>query len=299
MTDAKGSNVAGAGNIQDIKKRVKSITGIEHITNAMKLVSVAKLRRARSTLDSTRELFHFVTESIEDIFHNAEEIPTKYLLTDKDAKPSSPCYVIITSNRGLAGSFNANIIKLAESEMRGAAGKASVVAVGGKGRDYFRRRGYEILAEHVRPPENISFVDTHEITRPIIDLYDEGKVDEVVVIYTAFRSTIEQRVTSVRLLPIDIEPDPEVAAADKYVEYDPSAPEVFNYLVPKYAEMMIYQAIVESATCEHAARHMAMDNATNNAQQMIADLNLYYNRARQDAITRQIIEVVSGAEALE
>jgi F-type H+-transporting ATPase subunit gamma len=291
--------VAGAGNIQDIKKRVKSITGIEHITNAMKLVSVAKLRRARSTLDATRELFHFVTESIEDIFHNADEIPTKYLLTDRDAKPASPCYVIITSNRGLAGSFNANIIKEAERAMRGAAGKPSVVAVGAKGRDYFRRRGYEILAEHVRPPENISFVDTHGITRPIIDLYDDGEVDEIVVVYTAFRSTIEQRVTSVRLLPIDIEPDPEVAAHDQYVEYDPSAAEVFNYLVPKYAEMMMYQAIVESATCEHAARHMAMDNATNNAQQMIADLNLYYNRARQDAITRQIIEVVSGAEALE
>jgi F-type H+-transporting ATPase subunit gamma len=101
------------------------------------------------------------------------------------------------------------------------------------------------------------------------------------------------------LLPIDIEPDPDVPVTGKYVEYDPSAAEVFNYLVPKYAEMMIYQAIVESATCEHAARHMAMDNATNNAQEMISDLNLYYNRARQDAITRQIIEVVSGAEALE
>ncbi|MDR1043088.1 MAG: ATP synthase F1 subunit gamma [Clostridiales Family XIII bacterium] len=288
--------MAGSGNIQDIKKRVKSITGIEHITNAMKLVSVAKLRRARSTLDGTRERFHFVTEAIEDIFASTDEIPTKYLLTDKGANLSSPCYVVITSNRGLAGSFNTNITKEAEREMHGAAG---IVAIGGKGRDYFKRRGYKILDEHVRPPENISFVDTHEITRPIIDLYDEGKVDEIVLIYTAFKSTMEQRVESVRLLPIDIEPDPEVQLADKYVEYEPSAAKVFNYLVPKYAEMMIYQAIVESATCEHAARHMAMDSATSNAQQMIADLNLYYNRARQDAITRQIIEVVSGAEALE
>jgi F-type H+-transporting ATPase subunit gamma len=291
--------VAGAGNIQDIKKRVKSITGIEHITNAMKLVSVAKLRRARSTLDATRAYFHFVTESIEDIFHNTDEIPTKYVRSGKDDGPASPCYVVITSNRGLAGSFNANVIKRAEEEMRGVAGKAGIVAIGGRGRDYFRRRGHEILGEHVRPPENISFVDTHEITRPVISLYDEGKVDEIVLIYTTFRSTIEQRVVSARLLPIDIEPDPEAQTPDKYVEYEPSAAEVFNYLVPKYVEVMIYQAIVESATCEHAARHMAMDNATNNAQQMIDDLNLYYNRARQDAITRQIIEVVSGAEALE
>jgi F-type H+-transporting ATPase subunit gamma len=295
--------MAGAGNIQDIKKRVRSITGIEHITNAMKLVSVAKMRRARGTLDATREHFNFVIESIEDIFTGtaAEEIPTKYVMTDDAAEPASPCYVIITSNRGLAGSFNANVIKRAEQEMRAAPSVAGIVAVGGKGRDYFRRRGYDILAEHVRPPENISFVDTHDITRPIIQLYDEGKADAIILVYTTFRSAIEQRVTTERLLPIDISPDPEIPIShkDKYVEYDPSVAEVFNYLLPKYAEMMIYKAIVESATCEHAARHMAMDNATNNAQQMIADLNLYYNRARQDAITRQIIEVVSGAEAME
>ncbi|MDR0519020.1 MAG: ATP synthase F1 subunit gamma [Clostridiales Family XIII bacterium] len=290
--------MAGAGNIQDIKKRVKSITGIEHITNAMKLVSVAKLRRARSTLDRTRAYFHSVTESIEDIFHGTDEIPSRYLRTDKDAAAKSPCYVVITSNRGLAGSFNSNIIKKAEAEMRGAP-MAGVVAIGGRGRDYFRRRGYEILGEHVRPPEHISFVETHEITKPIIDLYDEGKVDEIVLVYTAFRSAVEQRVNSVRLLPIEIEPDPDAPTGNKYVEYDPSAAEVFDYLVPKYAEMMIYQAIVESATCEHAARHMAMENATENARQMIADLNLFYNRARQDAITRQIIEVVGGAEALD
>jgi F-type H+-transporting ATPase subunit gamma len=291
--------MAGAGNIQDIKKRVKSITSIEHITNAMKLVSVAKLRRARATLDSTREYFHFVTESIEDIFHNTDEIPMKYIRLDRDSKPKSPCYVVITSNRGLAGSFNANIIKRAEREMRETSGKASVLAIGSKGRDYFKRRGYEIIGEHVRPPENTLFVETQEITKPIISLYDSGEVDEVVLIYTSFRSAVEQRVTQARLLPIVIDPDPDTSSPSKYVDYGPSAAEVFSYLVPKYVEIMIYGAIVESATCEHAARHMAMENATDNAQQMISDLNLFFNRARQDAITRQIIEVVSGAEALE
>jgi F-type H+-transporting ATPase subunit gamma len=109
---------------------------------------------------------------------------------------------------------------------------------------------------------------------------------------------MEQRVTSVRLLPIEIEPDPEAPPTDNYVEYEPTPSEVFNYLVPKYVEIMIYGAIVESATCEHAARHLAMENATDNAQQMIDDLNLYYNRARQAAITNEIIEVVGGAAAL-
>jgi F-type H+-transporting ATPase subunit gamma len=284
------------GNIQDIKKRVRSITGIEHITNAMKLVSVAKLRRARTTFEQTREYFHYVTESIEDIFNNAEDIPTKYLKGDREIH--STCFVIITSNRGLAGSFNANIIRRAEEEIAQCKGRSRIVAIGGKGRDYFARRGYEIIGEHVRPPENISFVETHDISQPIIDLYDSGEVDEIVLIYTSFHSSMEQRVSLVRLLPIEIEPDPESPPIDKYVEYEPAPSEVFNYLVPKYVEIMIYGAVVESATCEHAARHLAMESATDNAQQMIDDLNLYYNRARQAAITNEIIEVVSGAAVL-
>jgi F-type H+-transporting ATPase subunit gamma len=263
----------------------------------MKLVSAAKLRRAKDTFENTREYFFYVTETIADIFNNTADIPSKYLRGSREIKTT--CYIIVTSNRGLAGSFNSNIIKMAEQEMKADPEKPYIVAVGSKGRDYFRRRDYAIPSEYLLPPENISFVETHNISKPIIDLYNEGTIDEVVLIYTSFISSLEQRPKMVTLLPFDIERDPDIMPFEKPVEYDPSPADVFNYLVPKYVEIMIYGAIVESATCEHAARRMAMENATDNAQSMITDLNLTFNRARQAAITREITEIVSGADALE
>ncbi|MDR1953566.1 MAG: ATP synthase F1 subunit gamma [Clostridiales Family XIII bacterium] len=283
--------------MQDIKRRVRSVTSIEHITSAMKLVSAAKLRRAKTTFENTREYFHYVTESIEDIFNNVNDVPTKYLKSDREI--TTTCYIVITSNRGLAGSFNSNVIKRAEAEIAADPEKPYIIAIGSKGRDYFRRRNYEISGEYLRPPESISFIETHDISKPIIDLYDEGKIDEVVLIYTSFVSSLEQRVRTLTLLPFEIGNDPDVLPFEKQVEYEPSTEAVFNYLVPKYVEIMIYGAIVESATCEHAARRMAMENATDNAQTMIADLNLFYNRARQAAITSEITEIVSGADALD
>ena len=135
------------------------------------------------------------------------------------------------------------------------------------------------------------------MTRPILEMYDSGKIDEVYLIYTSYVNNLEQAVKTERILPFDIEDDPEVMKLDKQVEYEPSVEEVFNYLVPKYVEMKVYGSVVESATCEHAARRMAMENATDNAREMLDNLSLFYNRARQAAITNQIIEVVSGSEA--
>jgi F-type H+-transporting ATPase subunit gamma len=289
--------MSGSANIQDIKRRVRSVTSIEHITNAMKLVSAAKLRRAKETFENTREYFFYVTETIADIFNNTADIPMQYLEGNREI--ITTCYIVVTSNRGLAGSFNSNIIKLAEREMKADPEKPYVVAVGSKGRDYFKRRGYEISGEYLLPPEDISFVATNGISKPIIDLYNAGTIDEVVLIYTSFISPLEQRPKMVKLLPFSIDNDPDIMPFEKPVEYDPSPAEVFNYLVPKYVEIMIYGAIVESATCEHAARRIAMESATDNAQSMISDLNLTFNRARQAAITREITEIVSGADALK
>ena len=145
--------------------------------------------------------------------------------------------------------------------------------------------------------EAISFLETREISKPIIDMYDRGEIDEIVLIYTGFKNSIEQEVKNVILLPFDIQPDPDILIHDQEVEYEPSVEEVFNYLVPKYVEMMIYAAVVESATCEHAARRLAMENATDNASDMLGSLSQYYNRARQAEITDEIIEIVAGAEA--
>jgi len=286
-----------ANNMRDIKRRIKSVNSMEHITNAMKLVSAAKLRRAKNTFEKTREYFHFVTESIEEIFNNTKEVPTQYLKGSREIKTT--CYIIMTSSRGLCGSFNSNVIKEAAKEIAADPERPVIVAVGGKGKEYFQKRGYEIFEEYMLPPESISFIETHDISKPIIDLYNSGKIDEVVMIYTSFKSSLEQRVKTVTLLPFEIHKDPDFPKHEKLVDYEPSVEEVFNYLVPKYVEIMIYGAIVESATCEHAARRIAMENATDNAREMIGELTLFYNRTRQAAITKEISEIVGGAEALK
>jgi len=297
LTNNGGGDGMAANNMKDIKRRIRRVNSMEHITNAMKLVSAAKLRKAKSTFEKTREYFHYVTESIEEIFHNTKEIPVKYLEGNREIKTT--CYIIVTSSRGLCGSFNANVIKEAAKQIADDPEKPVIVAVGTKGKEYFEKRGFAIEGEYMLPPESIAFLETHDISKPIIDMYDLGKIDEVVLIYTSFISSLEQRVKTVTLLPFGIDHDPDYPKHEKLVDYEPSVEEVFNYLVPKYVEIMIYGAIVESATCEHAARRMAMENATDNARDMIGSLTLYYNRARQAAITREISEIVGGAEALK
>ncbi|WP_419821573.1 ATP synthase F1 subunit gamma [Anoxybacterium hadale] len=284
-------------NMRDIKRRIRSVSSMEHITNAMKLVSAAKLRKAKNTFEKTQEYFHYVTESIEEIFHHTNEVPSEYLKGNREIK--STCYIIVTSSRGLCGSFNSNIIKEAARQIAEDRGKPVIVAVGGKGKEYFEKRDYDIFEEYMLPPESISFLETHDISKPIIDMYNSGQIDEVVIIYTSFVSSLEQKVRSVTLLPFEINRDPDFPRLEKQVDYEPSVEEVFNYLVPKYVEIMVYGAIVESATCEHAARRIAMENATDNARDMIGELTLYYNRTRQAAITNEISEIVGGAEALK
>lgn len=282
-------------NMQDIKRRIKSVSSTMQITNAMKLVSAAKLRKARATFGETTEYFNFITHTIEEIFNNNSEVPPEYLAGNREIK--NTCYIVVTSCRGLCGGFNNNIIKEAEKDFHEDWEKPVIVAIGTKGKEYFEKRGYEIYKEYLAPPEDISFLETREISKPIIDMYDRGEIDEIVLIYTGFKNSIEQEVKNVILLPFDIQPDPDILIHDQEVEYEPSVEEVFNYLVPKYVEMMIYAAVVESATCEHAARRLAMENATDNASDMLGSLSQYYNRARQAEITDEIIEIVAGAEA--
>ncbi|MDO4552674.1 MAG: ATP synthase F1 subunit gamma [Bacillota bacterium] len=285
-----------ANNMRDIKRRMKSVNSMEHITKAMKLVSTAKLRKAKSTFEKTQEYFNYVTESIQAIFNNTDQVPDKYLEGSREIKTT--CYIVVTSNRGLCGSFNSNIIKMASAEIAEDPEEPVIVAVGSKGRDFFAKRGYEIASQYMLPPENISFLETRAISRPIVEMYDSGKVDEVILIYTKFINSMEQRPRMVTLLPFAIQNDPDIPKAAMEVEYEPSVEEVFNYLVPKYVEIMVYGAVVESATCEHAARRIAMESATDNANEMLANLSLTYNRTRQAAITNEISEIVGGAEAL-
>lgn len=292
-----------SNNMQDIKRRIKSVNSTEHITNAMKLVSSAKLRKAKATFDKTTEYFHFITESIEEIFSNTKEVPAQYIEGNRDVKKT--CYIVISSNKGLCGSFNSNVIKETAQKLAEDSGDSVLVAIGSRGRDYFAKRGKEIIGTYLEAPELISFEDAVAIGTPVLKMYEEGEIDRIVLIYTSFVNNLEQKVKTMQLLPFSSE---QFAAAGdiqsevtpkpgNQVEYEPSAEAVFNYLVPKYVEIVLYGSVVESATCEHAARRMAMESATDNARDMLDRLSLFYNRARQAAITNEIIEVVSGTQA--
>jgi len=284
-----------AGNMQDIKRRMKSVRSTEHITNAMKLVSSAKFRKAKTAYEKTSKNFHFIIESIESVFNNASDIPSHYLDGNREVKKTG--YIIITSNRGLCGSFNTNVIKEAEIEMSGDLDAPILIAIGSKGRDYFAKRGYEIYSEHLASSEDISFFEARSICEPLIHMYNKGEIDRIELIYTSYINTLEQSVKNVKLLPFQVRQEVEFSRHEKMVEYEPSVEAVFNYLVPKYVELQIFSAIIESATCEHAARRMAMESATDNARDMLEKLSLFYNRARQAAITDEIIEIVAGSEA--
>lgn len=284
-----------SGDMQTVKRRIKSVNTMEHVTNAMKLVSAAKLRRAKATFEKTSGHFHYITHSIAEVFNNTEEVPKEYLEGNREIK--NTCYIVITGTKGLCGSFNTNVIKEADAQILSRESEASVVAIGGKGRDHFLKTGMNIHSSYISPAETISFLDSKEMSKPILEKYRAEEIDEVILVYTSFISTIEQRVKVERLLPFTIESDPDIIKSEKQVEYEPSMEEVFNYLVPKYVEIMLYGAIVESATCEHAARRTAMENASENAKEMLGELSLYYNRARQAAITDEIIEIVAGSEA--
>lgn len=273
------------------------MTSMEHITNAMKLVSAAKLRKAKATYENTNQYFHYITHSIQEIFNNTNSVPQQYLAGSREIKTT--CYIIITGSRGLCGAFNGNVIREAEKEMEADWEEPLVIAIGTKGKEHFEKKGYRIYKSYTAPAETIPFQETQTISRPVIKMYNQGEIDEIMLIYTSYISQLEHEVQTVTLLPFQAEPDPEVLQNRQEVEYEPSVEEVFNYLVPKYVEIMIYGAIVESATCEHAARRIAMENATDNARNMLDHLTLYYNRARQSAITDELIEIVSGSEALK
>lgn len=292
-----------AENMQDVKRRIKSVTSMEHITNAMKLVSAAKMRRAKATFDRTNEQFRLITESIQKVFSEAADVSEKYTKRDEIKKT---CYIILTSNKGLCAGFNANVINEAERLIDEADSEPVILAVGSKGRDYFKKRGVKFIGEYVEAPETITFQETQDLVAPVLRMYEEGDIDEIVLVYTSFVNTMQQDVVSTRMLPFENEYKKEDNQTSDYgdglmekVEYEPSPEEVFNYLVKKYFEMMFFASVIESATCEHAARRMAMENATDNAREMLGDLELFYNRARQAAITNQLIEIVSGSEALK
>ncbi|MFA5523164.1 MAG: ATP synthase F1 subunit gamma [Tissierellales bacterium] len=287
-----------AQSMKDIKRRIRSVGGIKQITKAMELVSSAKLRKARERLEMSRPYYQTLIRSIQEILSSTRG--TKHPLLER-REVKNRAFIVITGDRGLAGGYNGNAIRLAESQIDNKE-QAVILAVGIKAKDYFRRRNYNIAGEFLNISEEPHFIDASSIGALAIELYEESKVDEVNIVYTGFKSVMSQEAKILKLLPaesIGEDSEGEANSPKILIEYEPSPGVVLDYLIPKYIHSAIYGALIESSASEQGARRIAMEAATDNAEEMIDELELRYNRARQATITQEISEIVGGAEALK
>lgn len=283
--------------LNDIKRRIKSVNSTMQITKAMELVSTSKLKRARVRLDKSKPYFDTVLDSIKDVLANAKGIKHPFI---EKREVKNTLYILITSDKGLAGGYNANVNKLLQSVIQDKE-TAKIISIGAKGRDYFKRRGYNVIESLTGVSETPDFASARRIGDKAIELYKTGAVDELKIVYTQFKSTISYVPEIITLLPATFEQEDKPADNKGYrslTRFEPSEEVVLDYLIPKYIVGTIYGSMVEASASESGSRRLAMENATDNADDMIRSLELVKNRARQAAITQEISEIVSGAEAL-
>lgn len=282
--------MAGA-NTKEIKRRIKSIESTKQITKAMELVATSKLRRAKERVEATRPYFDILSETISEIGGMNTEFDSVY--TQKREIKNS-LYIVIAGDRGLAGGYNGNIFRFTAQELEGKS--VTIIPIGKKSCEYYSKRGYTILEQFENVGEYISFEDAADISKIALEVYKSGKVDEIRVVYTDFISSLEQQVKVTQVLPFTGNKT-EDNTPKELVLYEPSAGEVFDAIIPDYVAGFLLGAIIKSFTSEQAARRTAMESANDNATQMIDDLVLSFNRARQGAITQELTEIVSGANA--
>jgi F-type H+-transporting ATPase subunit gamma len=281
----------------DLRRRIRSVRNTQQVTKAMKLVSAAKLRRAQDRVLAARPyaaMFRAVLADVAAAMAADERLGTHPLLARRSQQRI--LLVLITADRGLAGAFNTNLIKAAQAFLAEHDGAAiELMALGRKGRDFFRKRRAAIAGERLGLTKQVQYADAAGIAQELAGRFERAEVDAVYLLYNEFKSIMAQRLVVSRVLPIEI---PEGARGMDYI-YEQPPGKLLAGLLPRYLEIAVYHALLESAAAEHAARMTAMDAATSNAGEMIEKLTIYMNRVRQASITKEIIEVVSGAAGLE
>ncbi len=272
---------------KEIKTRIRSMESTKQITKAMEMVAASKLRHAQQRVLSSRPYFEILYQTISEIMESNTDFSSPYL-AKRTVKRS--LYVVIAGDRGLAGGYNSNILKLVQQEIQGK--NVTVLPIGKKAVDYFKSRGIELLTERYHEAADMTIGDCFSAAKQMSKLYLNGEFDEIVVAYTGFVSVLSQTPATLKMLPLD-------QAAERRdprdILYEPGSMEVFDAIVPEYLGGMLYGALCESCCSEQAARRTAMDAATQNAEEMIADLSLKFNQARQAAITNEIIDIVAGS----
>ena len=282
------------GNMKDIKRRIKSVGSTRQITKAMELVASSKLRKAKQRSESGRPYFEAQYELLAEIASVKKDFSTIFT---EEREIKNRLFIVIAGDRGLAGGLNSNILKAAAAAHKDDPVKPKIIAIGRKAVDYFDKHGYDVVAKYPYFAEKAKTAHCMDIAQIAVDLFAVGEVDEVELFYTAFVSPLVQTPECAKLLPIaNIG---EGTGEDLgLINYDPSPEAVFDRVLPKFLMSMISCAVVESFASEQGARRTAMESATDNADEMIANLSLVYNRARQEKITNEITEIVSGANAL-
>jgi F-type H+-transporting ATPase subunit gamma len=285
----------------DLRRRVRAMKNTQQITKAMKMVAASKLRRSQERIMNARPYAVQMQRVLRSVAERVD--PTVHpLLTHRERSPESRTLVIVvTADKGLCGSFNINAIKGAGTFVLESGERCLLGLVGRRGRDFFSRRRFDTLFERIGISEKPSFSSAQDIGGLAVDAFTAGQVDRVMLVYNEFRSMISQRVVVDQLLPIaqsEIRAEGGAGAGHVDYLYEPAPQEILNQLLPRYVEVQVYRALLESNAAFFAAQMTAMDTATKNATEMIASLTLFINKVRQAAITREIIEVVSGAEAL-
>ena len=274
---------------KEIKNRIRSMESTKQITKAMEMVAASKLRRAQAQVTNSRPYFEILYSVIQDIVNTGSDTTLPYLA---DAKRTSGkiAYIVIAGDRGLAGGYNSNILKLCSSEMAGK--DAAVLPIGKKAFDHFKARNVSFISDAYPEAEAISVGDCFSMAKSLCKAYRDGQFDEIRIGYTKFVSVLSQTPSTLKLLPLENTAAPDAKSSD--IVYEPDSAEVFEAIIPEYIGGIIYGALCESRASEQAARRTAMDSATQNADDMIAELSLKFNQARQAAITQEITEIVAG-----
>ena len=292
-------------SMRDIKRRKGSIQSTQQITKAMKLVSTVKLQRAKSNAEKSKTYFHAMYETVHSILKKTQNLEHRYL---KSGETGKKAIIVITSNRGLAGGYNSNVVKLiTQGEL--ANEDLAIYAIGKKGREALAKK-YEIVADYSDAIEEPVYAEAMKISERVLNDFEEGKISEIYLAYTGFKNTVSHIPTLLKLLPVSMseveeeENETEGAGGDENVSdnvlmnFEPAEEEALDLLIPKYVTSLIYGGMIEAVASENGARMQAMDSATSNAEEMIENLTLMYNRARQGSITQELTEIIAGANAI-
>ena len=283
-------------SMRDIKRRKGSIQSTQQITKAMKLVSTVKLQRAKGRAEKSKSYFECMYETVTSMLAKTGSLEHKYLRAGDSQKKA---VIMITSNRGLAGGYNSNVIKLiTQGDFKKE--DLCIYAVGGKGRDTLGRYGYEIKADYSDCIEEPVYVDAMNISKELLNGFAAGEFGEIYLAYTSFKNTVSHEPKLLKLLPVEIEAGEaeEEKTSKALMNFEPEDDQALDMIIPKYITSLIFGAMVESAASENGARMQAMDSATSNAEEMISNLTLMYNRARQGSITQELTEIIAGANAI-